>query len=192
MVDLIPLRTANLGRWNRMVLKHDFELAFEHVARKLLEAKSRYRSVTARTRVPWAIIAVIHERESSQSWRANLAQGDPWDKPSIHVPRSRGPFGSWEDAAIDALVNCPPFTAKNTNWSIGGSLTMLEEYNGLGYQLIHHMASPYLWAGTNQYIKGKYIADGHFDPDAGDHQLGCAGLLRAMVKLDETIDDGWD
>jgi lysozyme family protein len=35
---------------------------------------------------------VIHEREASQSWKANLAQGDPWNAVSIHIPRGRGPF----------------------------------------------------------------------------------------------------
>ena len=32
--------------------------------------------VSSKTHVPWGIIAVIHEREASQSWKANLAQGD--------------------------------------------------------------------------------------------------------------------
>ena len=77
--------------------------------------------------------AVVHERESSQNWNGSLAQGDPWNLVSTHVPAGRGPFKSWEDAAVDALVNCHPFAARNMDWSIGGTLTMLEQYNGLGY-----------------------------------------------------------
>jgi lysozyme family protein len=93
--------------------------------------------------VPWAFIAVAHERESSQDWTGILAQGDPWNRVSVHVPAGRGPFKSWEDAAIDALVNCAPHAAQNKDWSIGGTLTMLEQYNGLGYasEAVHRLTS---------------------------------------------------
>src|SRR5262249_23634365 len=47
--------------------------------------------------------------------------------------------------------------------------------------------SPYVWASTDQYIRGKYIADGHYDPNATDHQLGCAALLNRMAQMDPTI-----
>ena len=136
--------------------------------------------------MPWAAIAVIHERESSQDWTASLAQGDPWNRVSVHVPAGRGPFGSWEEAAIDALVSCAPYAARNRDWSIGGTLTKLEEYNGLGYAA-RGAPSPYLWAGTDQYVSGKYVRDGVYDPNVVDSQLGCAGLLMAMMALDPSI-----
>ena len=160
----------------------------DKVAKRLVatDAKKRYQAVATKTKVPWAIVAVIHEREASQSWKANLAQGDPWNKVSIHVPRGRGPFKSWEDAAIDALANCAPYAAKWGDWSIGGALTLLEEYNGLGYAA-RAKPSPYVWASTDQYVKGKYVADGHYDPNAIDHQLGCAALLSRMKLLDSSV-----
>lgn len=151
----------------------------EAVSVRLAAARARYEVVAQTTGVPWTVIAVIHERESSQSWRANLAQGDPWNTVSVHVPRNRGPFNSWEDAAVDALTHCAPFAASWKDWSIGGLLTLLEQYNGLGYAM-RDRPSPYLWAGTDQYHSGKFVADDHFDPDAIDHQLGCAGLLQAL------------
>ncbi|MFL6814014.1 MAG: hypothetical protein ACJ8EK_08230, partial [Bradyrhizobium sp.] len=104
----------------------------------------------------------------------------------VHVPAGRGPFKSWEDAAVDALVLCPPFAARNEDWSIGGTLTLLETYNGLGYAS-RGIPSPYLWAGTDQYTSGKYVRDGLYDPNAVDKQPGCAGLLMAMMALDRTI-----
>ena len=185
MVDLIALRKANASRW--MVAKPTRSLV--NIARALVisSAKSRYQSVSAKTGVPWYFIAVVHERESSQSWSASLAQGDPWNKVSVHVPAGRGPFTSWEDAAIDALVNCAPHAARNTDWSIGGLLTLLEEYNGLGYAA-RGLPSPYVWSGTNQYKSGKFIRDGVFEPAAVDQQPGCAGLLLAMIQLDKSID----
>ena len=146
-------------------------------------ARVRYQSVSATTDVPWAVIAIIHERECSQDWTRSLAQGDPWNRVSMHVPAGRGPFMSWEAAAVDALVNCPPYAARNKDWSVGPTLAKLEEYNGLGYAA-RGLPSPYLWSGTNRYKSGKYVRDGVYDPDAVDSQLGCAGLLKAMAALD--------
>jgi hypothetical protein len=63
---------------------------------------------------------------------------------------------------------------------------MLEQYNGLGYAS-RGRASPYIWSGTDQYVSGKYVRDGVYDASAVDQQLGCAGLLMAMMALDPTI-----
>jgi len=124
--------------------------------------------------VPWAFIAVAHKREASQNWNTQLGQGDPLGSVSTHVPKGRGPFKTWEDGAYDALVNCASFAAKNKDWSVGGTLTMLEQYNGLGYAS-KGRPSPYIWSGTDQYVSGKYVRDAVYDPNVVDQQLGCAG-----------------
>lgn len=188
MTDITLLKKTNAQRWAAMKVTPSLIPSVDQVAKRLVDpaAKTRYQAVSAKTKVPWAIIAVIHEREASQSWKASLAQGDPWNKVSIHVPAGRGPFGSWEDAAIDALVNCAPRAAAWGDWSIGGALTLLEEYNGLGYAA-KGRPSPYVWASTDQYVKGKYVADGHYDPNAIDRQLGCAALLARMKQLDASV-----
>lgn len=149
-------------------------------------AKTRYQAVSEKTGVPWYFIAVIHEREASQSWAANLAQGDPWNQVSRHVPRGQGPFSSWEQAAINALERTPPFAAHNKDWSPGSALSMAEQYNGLGYAS-RGVPSPYVWASTNQYHRGKFISDGHYDPNAIDHQLGCAALIASMGLIDNSV-----
>lgn len=182
MTDLKSLTMANAKRWAAAKITRDVSA----IARALVKAKERYRTVEAKTGVPWSIIAVIHMRESSQSWTRSLAQGDPWDQVSIHVPAGRGPFRSWEEAAIDALVNCAPHAARWKDWSIGGALTLLEQYNGLGYAR-RGVPSPYVWAGTDRYRAGKYVRDGVYDPQAVDRQPGCAGLLKAMIEIDPTI-----
>lgn len=190
MVDLTKLTAANAARWNKASVLPSLIHLVDSVAHRLVDAKDRYEKVSASTHVPWPVIAVIHERESSQSWKASLAQGDPYDRVSVHVPRGRGPFNSWEEAAEDALVICPPHAAKWNDWSIGGALTLLESYNGLGYFRMG-IPSPYVWSSTDQYVKGKYIADGHFDPNAVDHQLGCAALLARMSLIDRSISGEW-
>lgn len=182
MVDTAPLKAANERRWAAARLTRDYT----KIAKALVAGKPRYQAVEAKTGVPWVFIAVTHQRESSQNWTRSLAQGDPIDRPSTHVPIGRGPFATWEDAAYDALVNCGPYAARNQDWSISGLLTKLEEYNGLGY-FKRGMPSPYIWSGTDQYSRGKYVRDGVFDPNEVDKQLGCAGLILAMMQLDPSI-----
>jgi lysozyme family protein len=126
-------------------------------------AKEQYISLQNATGVPWFVIAIIHEREASQNFNDSLAQGDPWNRVSTHVPRGRGPFKSFFDAGVDALVNCAPFVSRWKDWTPGGTLTILELYNGTGYEDYHHEVSPYVWGATNHQQWGKYVSDG-FSP----------------------------
>lgn len=168
-------------RWDVCKVNANKGPQFKAVADRLMapDAMARYKTVSGKTGVPWQVIAVIHEREASQNWNTQLGQGDPLNKKSVHKPKGRGPFKTWEDGAIDALTNCAPFASKNKDWSPGGTLALLEEYNGLGYAN-KGVPSPYLWAGTDQYVKGKYTSDGVYSPNVVDQQLGCAGLLKFM------------
>ena len=104
MTDLNALTAANTKRWTNAKLTRNFTPVARHLVAP--DAKARYQAVSAKTGVPWPVIAVIHERECSQDWTGSLAQGDPWNRVSVHVPAGRGPFRSWEEAAVDALVNC--------------------------------------------------------------------------------------
>src|SRR5258708_25782177 len=135
MTDLKKLIAANAGRWKAMKVGPTLIATLDTVSARLVApaAKAQYVQVSGKTTVPWFIIAVIHERESSQSWKGSLAQGDPWNKVSIHVPAGRVPFVSCAEAAVADLENAPPGAASWHDWTVGGALTLLEEYNGLGY-----------------------------------------------------------
>lgn len=186
-VDVLSLIELNAGRWPKMVIDFDALPVLDQVAAKLIAAKARYQSLFAETSVPWPVIAVVHQRECSQNWNLSIAQGDPWNQVSTHVPTGRGPFNSWEEAAIDALTKCPPIASQWAHWdTIGGVLTRLEMYNGLGYAGMNR-PSPYVWSRTDQYVSGKYIADHDFDPNVIDSQQGCSGLLVRMMEQDPTI-----
>jgi lysozyme family protein len=188
-VQIPQLIAANSARWQAAQFNpHALSLAHT-VAERLCapQAKAIYQDLATQTGVPWFSIALIHQREASQSWRANIANGDPWNQKTKDVPRGRGPFPNFRAAAIDALVNCSPYAGRWKDWSAGGLLSLLELYNGEGYENYHHMASPYLFAGSDQYICGKYIKDGQFDPDAIDHQLGCAVMLKAIMEIDASV-----
>lgn len=186
-MNVTALVAANATRWSRASITRGPE--FAAVAKRLVKEKTTYQRVEAATGVPWFVVAVIHQREASESWAKSIAQGDPWASTSTHVPAGRGPFKSWYDAAIDALTNCAPYAARWKDWSPGGTLTLLEQYNGLGYAA-KGVPSPYIWSGTDQYKSGKYVRDHVYDASVVDPQLGCAGLILAMQELDTTIDFG--
>ncbi len=186
MLDLTALKASNEKRWAAAKLTTKRASEFKAPAQKAVDNKARYQSIQARNTVNWVFIAVSHYRESTQNFNRSLAQGDPWNKISTHVPTGRGPFASFEDAAVDALVKCAPHAARNTDWSIGGMLTLLEQYNGLAYANANR-PSPYIWSGTDQYTIGKVVVDhGPIEPIV-DKQLGCAGLILAMMNLDSSI-----
>jgi lysozyme family protein len=176
---------TNAERWAQAKFTRSTKINAE--AAKIESNRSRYEAVSNLTGVPWDVIGVIHYRESSGDFKGVLHNGQKiigTGKKTTIVPKGRGPFSTWEEAAVDALVNTPPYAAKNTDWSIGSTLDLLERYNGLGYRM-KGLPSPYLWAGTDQYKKGKYVADGKYDPEHVDQQLGVGPIL---MKLRENAD----
>jgi len=188
MADIPLLRARNVKRWENATFKTGPLRLARQVATRLVapKAKDVYLKLQELTGVPWFAVAMIHERESGQKWDRSLAQGDPWNKKSTHVPKGRVPFKSFVEAGVDALVKCAPYASKWKDWSPGGMLTLQEMYNGLGYAN-KGRPSAYVWSGTNQYVSGKYVSDGVYDPNAVDSQLGCAVMLKAMMELDDSI-----
>ena len=195
MTNLFALQKANDKRWKAAKVTRQ---GFNKVAQKMVANKERYIDITRRCRAlssnmpdeAWLFIAVAHNRESNMDFTTHLGQGDPLNKKTTHVPANRGPFfgqDAFERGAVDALIDCAPYAAiANKDWSISGMLTYLERYNGLGYAA-RGIPSPYVWAGTNQYVKGKYVRDGVFNSETVDTQLGCAGLILAINKILEPI-----
>ncbi|UQD69201.1 peptidoglycan-binding protein [Bradyrhizobium japonicum] len=187
MVDINALTRANADRWSKAKLTRETE--FMRPAKVAIANKGRYLAIARAAGMPdiaWVFIAVSHYRESSQDFSRSLAQGDPWNRVSTHVPAGRGPFNSFEDAAVDALVKCAPYASRLKDWSIGGTLTNLERFNGIGYAA-RGVPSAYVWSGTDQYHSGKFVADGVYDPNKVDAQLGVAGLIMVMMELDPSI-----
>jgi lysozyme family protein len=153
------------------------------LAGKLITYKPRYEAVSRQTNVPWYFIGVVHCMEASLDFTTHLHNGDPLTARTFHVPKGRPlngkpPF-SWEESAVDAMY-LKKFQEKN-DWRLGNLLYCLEQYNGFGYRKkgIH---SPYLWSFSNHYVKGKYKADGIYDPEAVSKQCGAAVLLKQLEK----------
>lgn len=158
----------------------------EKLNNQLIGNTTRYQSVGKQLDIPWFFIAVIHNMEASQNFKAHLHNGDPLTARTVQVPAGRPKKGtppfSWEDSAADALA-MRGLGAK-TDWSLAGMLYQLEGYNGWGYRLHHpHVLTPYLWSFSNHYTSGKYVADGTWSDTAVSKQCGAAVLLRRMAEL---------
>lgn len=141
-----------------------------------------YNAVSEKTAIPLAFIAPSFEREASSDFRKSPAQGDRWDRKSIHVPAGRGPFSSWSEAASDAYHLDGLDKVGEGNWD--GALICFygETFNGFGYRDYHGIRSPYLWGGTNLQQPGKYTSDGHYDASVMDGQLGIIPMAMELIR----------
>lgn len=174
-------------RWDNARLNRT--ASADNWARDILKLRPRYKAVEAKTGVPWWWIAATHMREASCKFAGVLHNGQKiigtGEKTTL-VPKGRGPFNSWEDAAVDALRL--KGLHKIADWSLERALYEFERFNGWGYYW-RKSISPYVWAGTTYYKSGKYVADGEYDPSHVDVQLGCATLLKALEKLGVKVDE---
>ena len=212
MTDLVALKARNAARWQAMHINGQRLAEFKATADRLCDpaSKARFQGVTDRLAefaalsprvqpVPWWFTAIVAEREygGPPHWDKQLGQGDDLASKSHNVPAGMGPYlvhpgdstpghDAWTRCCVDVLINSAPFAARNDDWSIGGTLTLWEEYNGLGYAA-RGIASPYVWSGSDQYDVGKFVADHVFDPKRRDVQLGCAPLLAMMMTVDPSI-----
>lgn len=150
--------------------------------------QARYQAVSARTNMPAELIAALHWRESTGDFNTYLHQGDRLGRPAVNEPRNIPIFYEWEEAAVHAL-QMKDFVRQDIGIDaetrhFAALATYAETYNGLGYHLYQGMESPYVYAGTNEYNRGKYVADGSFSSWHVDEQPGIMPLLGAINGVD--------
>lgn len=149
---------------------------------KLLNGRQRYLEVEARTGAPWWFVGIVHALEASFNFAGHLHNGDPLTARTVQVPRGRpsqwNPPSDWVSSAVDAIAH--DGHANLADWGVAETLYRFERYNGFGYRSkgIH---SPYLWSFSNHYRRGKYVADGRYDPNAVSKQCGAAAMLKALT-----------
>lgn len=140
--------------------------------------QERYRVVSVACGVPEKLIFALHYRESSLSFSGVLHNGERilgTGRKTQLVPKGRGPFTTWEEAAIDALMLKKNIFPKA--WDFKSMCDLAEKFNGMGYARRGEL-SPYVWAGTERHDEtGKYVADGKYSSTAIEKQLGVAALL---------------
>lgn len=189
-IEATPLVPGSLEYYQQLWLSAkinpSYDKSIQYTADKIILFKDRYLFVQKETGIPWQMIGCIHNLEASFNFKTCLHNGDPLGYKTVHVPIGRGPFFTWEQAAIDALKMHNTDTIKD--WKISQALKFCERYNGLGYMNKHpEVKSPYIWSGTTHYSKGKYVADGKFDSEAVSKQIGVAAALLKM-KQNKTLE----
>lgn len=171
--------------WNNCVVDSSKLSMAQDACQFIMNNRVIYQQVGDTLNVPFYVIGAIHYREASFSFKTYLANGDPlFDEngnpiETAHVPKGLGPFPSWTAAAIGSI--------QHMNWGVGwhwdlcNALDNCERYNGLGYRGIGK-PSPYIWAGTNQYVGGLWVKDGPYGYDANvhDNRIGCAVIFKAL------------
>lgn len=65
---------------------------------QMAQNQARYDVIANATGIPWYVVGVIHNMESSLNFRTHLHNGDPLTKRTVHVPQGRPVSGA------------PPFT----------------------------------------------------------------------------------
>jgi lysozyme family protein len=172
---------------NCFIDKDKFAMVKYIVDKNWTPNKGRYLRVSEKCRVPAWVIFCIHWKEASCSFTGALHNGDAVignGKKTYNEPKNRGPFNSWEETAIDALLlekNKFPFSWGN----IASVLEFCEKYNGLGHRT-HGELSPYVWAYTNNHDEtGNYVSDGMYDASAPIRSAGVASLLLMLDYLGE-------
>ncbi len=177
------LRPGYLELWNTIQLRSDrIDDLDAHLAR-LLQGMSRYRDAGSPTKTPWWWVGIIHGLESGYNFSRHLHNGDPLKARTFHVPSGRPKTGvppfAWETSAADAIST--EEILKTPNWPNPGYIAYsFENYNGFGYRS-KGINSPYLWAFSQHYSKGKYIADGKFSSGTASDQAGAMAILKRAI-----------
>ncbi|WP_454617625.1 glycosyl hydrolase 108 family protein [Bradyrhizobium cenepequi] len=164
-------------------------------ARLINSHRSTYEDVGKALGAPWYVVGVLHLREAGESdvgrWLCVLHNGEKiigTGRKTSLKPEGRGPFTSFKAAAIDAFeVDDLKGRREWSECPIEFLAYVSERFNGFGYRDAHNMLSPYLWGGTKVQQRGKYVADGKFDENEMDQQIGTMAVLRSLQRLDPTI-----
>ncbi len=156
-------------------------------AHQVIKFRPLYAPVEAQTGVPWWMVGCFDCREEGFNHHKALVNGDPLDRPTVHVPHGVGPFLTWSEGAVFAMKYDH---LDGQQLDLLGWLIEAERYNGEGYHLHSNPVapstpepSPYIWSGTSIYVRGKYRFDGEWDPNLVDAQSGVAAIMQALIGL---------
>lgn len=151
------------------------------VVNRLLRLESIYKMGEEATGVHWYMIGALDSMECDNHPLGVLHNGElivGTGKKTKLVPAGRGPFASKLDSIVDALKYDGLLGKK---MSLGEMLKWAEKYNGMGYKS-RGVMSPYVWAGTDRYTKGRFVRDRVFDANAVSKRAGVAAIFKELER----------
>jgi lysozyme family protein len=188
--DPLYLRNSRLLSGTNPALSSQQQYDMQRFVTNYQTNKARYEAVAAKVDMPPELIAALHWRESSGNFNTYLHQGDPLGRPATHIPNNIPVFNDWESAAVHALEQKKGIqqrfgiTRSSGQTDPAALASYAEYYNGKGY-FNKNQPSPYVFSGTSTYRSGKYVADGKYDPNAVDKQLGVYSMVSSLWKLNQ-------
>ncbi len=190
MLTFAATKRGYLNLWKRAQLLDSKKANADKAARYIINYLDRYEAVAKQIGKPGLgpLIGAAHWREASGSFAGVLHNGEKiigTGRKTRLQPPNRGPFSTWEDAAVDALKI--KGWDKIADWPIERWLYEAERFNGWGYALYHNENSSYVWAATTLQQRGKYTSDGNFDRTEWDQQLGVAAILLALFAINPSL-----
>jgi lysozyme family protein len=176
-------RLATQWAYDRMTYRDGWKEKAEKRANSIVRERSKYEIVQKVTGVPWYAVGVLDELEAGGGCSSHLHNGDPLTARTVHVPAGQPEDGdppfTWYQSALDALEGNGWTDVER--WELPDLLWRLEKWNGFGYRS-YEVMSPYVWSGSQYHERGKFVADGAFDPSARSNQVGAALLLRSLAE----------
>lgn len=191
-VDKIPVVSVAWAEnyqslWESMQIRDDWKSIAKNVAKKIVNGQARYAAAVAGTTVPWWFVGVVHMMEGGLDFGTHLHNGDSLTGRTVNHPAGRpaviqGLPIDWVYSAKDSVIY--EKLDKVTDWSLTSVLYHWHRYNGISNEYkMRLIPTPYLWSGTQHYIKGLYTSDHHFEADRVSKQIGAAVLLRALIDI---------
>jgi lysozyme family protein len=166
----------------KLKINSDKIIEVNRLCEQFYKTQERYAVVSRATGVPVDVLFALHYREASLDFKACLHNGERVignGKITKLAPKGRGPFNSWEAAAIDAIT-IEKYAFPN-EWTLQKKLEFCESFNGNGYRK-RGVPSPYVLSFTNGYSCGKYVADGKYSSTFKDEQCGVAAIFLGLNK----------
>lgn len=169
--------------WNLISTKIELDsepeklVYLEKIRKSILSGKEKYLYVEQKTNVPWFFLGAIHFLEASCNFKGNLMNGQPINQATTIVPKGKGPWATWEESAIEAMVYDGNAGKKPSFWTFGNMLARAERYNGIGYRS-KGVLSGYVTSFTNMSNEiGGYPRDHVYDPNYKRTRPGFAAIL---------------
>lgn len=162
-------------------------------AQRILAARDQLQPVEDATDVPWYLVGCWLYRESNLNFGTILANGQSLKRVTTIVPKGLGPFSSFLEGAVASIQyehkvrgGKDFYKVGKATWVLEYQLWASEEWNGEGYYS-HNVDSPYVWAWTSLYTRGKFDSDGHFNSGLVDPQGGIAAILMALFEIEPSL-----
>lgn len=170
--------------WKTAKINPRYKLQLDRMADRYKRNKETYDRIQAMVPngVPSKILFGLHYRESDNSFACHPHEGSPLTHRTRFVPKGRipgiKPPYTFLQSARDAYYDYEHLDKRSWQ-SPRQQLTAIENFNGSGYRR-RGIPSPYVWSGTQHYRRGKFVADGRFDPMFVDKQLGVASIMLRL------------